>query len=358
MTRTALIVIACLALTACSGVARGVTEAVLNHKPSAPTSPCEIRGKPISGVRASLASQAAQPGKKTKVIMVHGISRHIPGYSARFRDALTQALGLDVESDGYKEILITHENFQAPDGAREVLGTLRVTRHTDQARSAEMLFYELTWSTISDPGRDALEFDQSGTYTYQRAEVNRVLKRFFDETIPDILTYRGLDQAKVNAAVGQAACWSFMEGWDALPGNGGQHFCDPRELDLSASLLRDDQFFVTHSLGSRITVDTMANATLLPLQTRGDPAGQALARALQEKTITVFMLSNQLPLLQIGVEPPQVVGHPDLFCRPGSVRHKERALKRLNLVALTDPNDILSYPIPPDYVAPVSYTHL
>ena len=76
----------------------------------------------------------------------------------------------------------------------------------------------------------------------------------------------------------------------------------------------------------------------------------ALVAGLQQKEMTVFMLSNQLPFLQIGLPPPAVTGQIDSYCRPDGEHYARRAFKKLNIVAFNDPNDLLSYSIPRSFV--------
>jgi hypothetical protein len=66
--------------------------------------------------------------------------------------------------------------------------------------------------------------------------------------------------------------------------------------------------------------------------------------------MTVFMLSNQMPLLQIGLPAPKVVGQIDSYCQEGGHKYAKRAFKKLDIVAFADPNDLLSYSITQDFV--------
>lgn len=347
----ALLALAALgALAACSGIARGVTQAVLDRKESG-TQPkmCEIRGRPLTGVADSLDAQAATPGKVTKVLMVHGISRHTPGYSARLQANMALALGMNATSEGYKEIHIRRPDFTDDGGQMTPLGVLRVTKHANLEDGRTLLFYELTWSEVTEGARATLDFDEG--MGYRRADVNRIVKTFFNEAVSDLMVYRGYGQAKITGAVGQAVCWTFLGGWDDLPGDGGAHVCaygGPRMLEAVA---RDDYFFVSHSLGSRIVVDTLAMAVTRSQEARAthDPKTNAVFDLLQDKEITVYMLSNQLPLLQLGIAQEGVFGAEGRYCGPGAPRAGERVFERLNLVAFSDPNDVLSYALPPGY---------
>ena len=48
----------------------------------------------------------------------------------------------------------------------------------------------------------------------------------------------------------------------------------------------------------------------------------------------------------MGREPQEITGQAAAFCGSTAPCADERLLKRLHLVAFTDPNDVLSYPVP------------
>ena len=58
------------------------------------------------------------------------------------------------------------------------------------------------------------------------------------------------------------------------------------------------------------------------------------------------MLSNQLPMLQMGSNPPVVVGQRDDYCLPDGKHYNERMLTKTSILAFSDPNDLLSFAIP------------
>ena len=66
--------------------------------------------------------------------------------------------------------------------------------------------------------------------------------------------------------------------------------------------------------------------------------------------LKVFMLANQLPLLQSGLEPASVQGAVPAYCRPDGAEFANRLFKETELIAFSDPNDLLSYPIPDAFV--------
>ena len=74
-----------------------------------------------------------------------------------------------------------------------------------------------------------------------------------------------------------------------------------------------------------------------------------LISELKAKHIPIFMLSNQLPILQLGRELPEYTGQADKFCRPEGIHYQSRMVNKTSIIAFSDPNDLLSYPIPPGF---------
>jgi hypothetical protein len=58
------------------------------------------------------------------------------------------------------------------------------------------------------------------------------------------------------------------------------------------------------------------------------------------------MLSNQLPLLQLGRSLPEVLNEHENYCLPEGSKYSERFANQTHIVAFSDPNDLLSYIIP------------
>ena len=189
-----------------------------------------------------------------KVIMVHGVGTHVPGYSARLSANLAQSLGLTVVAPEAKSFPIESPAFPG-----ETLGTLTVTRHTNAARDREMLFFELTWSPISQPAKDAIAFDNTAVYARQRAAANNIFKQFVNDVAPDPLVYTGTGRERIQVTIGQALCWAISADWQRLPDE--QRICTPDTPGFASRLDTDEFVFITHSLGSRITTDGLQRLT-------------------------------------------------------------------------------------------------
>ncbi len=337
-----------LLMAGCAGIAKGVTQAILEKKETATTDArqCYVRGRPFEGLETFLSREekgVSEPGAKCpdlKVLMVHGMGSHQPGYSARMAENLTRALSLDRVQEQYKELTL----YRPQDPERK-LGNLRVCRFMNGDGSRNMIFYELTWDSIVEQEKQDISFDGSEEYAYRRATINRLLKEFVNNTLPDVLMYNGTSHEMIHLAVAQSLCWMLTREWEELPDRGADS-CDPEKENIVKNL-DDEIVFITHSLGSRITVDTMQRlATIV----RSDPRMSACADALKNKKFTVFMLSNQLPLLELGRPKPEVTGQISAICSPTGSRSNERLFGELKIVAFSDPNDLFSYPLPPRFV--------
>ena len=340
-----------LGLSGCAGLARGITEGLMGRQgqESIDTKQCHVRGPAFEGLESSMQRQEEIaktdiPGRRSslKVLMVHGIGDHIPGYSTRLAENLARSLGLTRTGRRFKEFSLA--SAAAP-GTH--LGLLRVTRFLDDKGAREMLFYELTWDSIVEEEKQSLAFDSSSESSFRRAPINNTMKLFVNATIPDVMMYQGTSKAKILGSVGIALCWMFSRDWETLPQGGGPQSCGrdhPRYLDY----LEDDYAFITHSLGSRIMIDALQALPDFAQQAHPD-AHERLARIL-DRRLPVFMLSNQLPLLQLGQPRPGVYGQIDELCTEEFDPSTGRLFREIAIVAFSDPNDVMSYAIPQGFL--------
>lgn len=77
--------------------------------------------------------------------------------------------------------------------------------------------------------------------------------------------------------------------------------------------------------------------------------GKELIETLQNKRFRVYMLANQLPLLDMARAKPKVVGEIDSYCQAGGRKYDQRIVKEFFVVSFSDPNDPLSYSLPAWY---------
>jgi len=350
--------LAAVALGGCESFGRGVATAVLagDDGMTEDDRRCFVEGLPFDGLAPLLAQQAdygpLDPARhdpnrpQLKVLYVHGIGTHLPGHGAPLARGLAEALGLSVRSARHKVIPLI-----ARDDATQPLGELRIVRTTDDARLRDMLFYELTWSVINEPAKRAIAFDKSGLYSTRRASINQSMRVIVNDLAPDPIAYAGNSGELIQEAIGQSLCWAFSRTWSELPEAQAPEVCgfDQR---FGSRADKDPLAIITHSLGSRAAIDALQSIVerVQRPEFATEPHIVALRRELAERPIRLYMLSNQLPLLEAGQDPAAVRGLSAPFCTADAPRRAERFFGSTDIVAFNDPNDILSYPIPPDWV--------
>lgn len=338
---------ALLLLGGCESFGRGVTEAVLKSSGDGKdTRNCEVEGQPFPGIAPYLAAQDQLPPfgdtvgdrPEVKVLYVHGIGTHAPGHGTSLRQTLAKSLGLDVRAPRTKRIVISSPQFPQQD-----LGEINVSRLTDAQRRRDLLFYELTWSPITQPDKDLLAFDKEQDYVLRRAAVNQAMRSFINDVAPDPLAYAGQKREPILVAVTQSICWMISRSWSDLPELTEGTYCGAALAGFGSRMPEDQFVLITHSLGSRATLDAMQRLT--NLAPSADPRVKQVADQFAQRDIQVFMLSNQLPLLEAGREGQQVVGQTAAYCGPNATK-PGRFFGKTEIIAFSDPNDVMSYPVP------------
>jgi hypothetical protein len=324
----------CTLLLGCASISRGITEGIMGNPDEAKdTRMCQIEGPAFEGIQTFIqkqdlpqsTSKNAEKRLTTKLLMIHGIGTHHPGYSSRFAENLTRALNLTVTQEQVKEIDL-HDPRLAPG---KDLGHLKIRRFFDRAQTRELLFYELTWSAITEAQKQSIAYDNSGEYSYRRANLNDTMKVFLNNHISDPLLYSGPLRELVLLSVIQASCWMNYGEWDQYPNDTDQFCSTSKSPEYARQLAEDDIIIVTHSLGSRIAVD-----------------------AWQYLVGEINSAESQQVLEGKGYYGPEEIRNVRLFldgCQPEGPHYTQRLFKQLRIVAFSDPNDLFSYAIPPKY---------
>jgi hypothetical protein len=157
-------------ISGCSSISKGITQAFLEQE-TEDTRECWISGRSFDGLDNQLRTEnepASGTGTsdKLKLLMVHGIGNHAPGYSRRLQDGLIAEFGFENVDETIKTIALSHPAYPG------TLGVLRVHRYMTLQTSQEMLFFELTWDSIVDQEKQLLSFDYSTEASVKRAPFN------------------------------------------------------------------------------------------------------------------------------------------------------------------------------------------
>ena len=330
-------------LSGCTSISKGITQAYLEQE-TEDTRQCWISGRSFDGLDDLIQADdepasGTNDSDKLKVLMVHGIGNHAPGYSRRLQDGLVEEFGFESMDETVKTITLSRS------ASSDNLGALRVHRYMDLESSREMLFYELTWDPITDQEMALLSFDYSTEASVKRAPFNHTLKTFINNTVPDALMYNSKYRVPIQLSVAQAICWILSEKWENLPHNRKSH-CNINDPSYLSEFDQSNFAIISHSLGSRISLDALQESMQY---ISGQPGYEDVIEKFKNKPMYLYMLSNQLPLLQLGQELPQVHDQVKSVCTAEGDKYDERFFEKLQIVAFSDPNDLFSYTVSPGY---------
>jgi hypothetical protein len=280
---------------------------------------------PFPGLRADLKQTSTNHGT-LRLLIVHGMSNHTQGYSSNFVDLIAKRLAL---SRSEQEIAVLTNKDGVTNGY--LTTTDLVGNETNKLRA-----YELTWSpaTLTEKMK---QFGLDAQLNGRRARLNRRIKStLLNDGFADAILYLNENfRPRIQEPVTNAI-WRILDD-------------DFKTNDLLV--------IVTHSLGSKITFDSL-DIVSDELATRKDSETAGLTN-LAAGLSYLFMLANQVPLLRLGET--NMVTEREPAQRPSAVQKflntRRRALEQrqpgrpvsaqptLRVMAVTDPNDLLSYPL-------------
>ena len=312
---------------------------------------CQIEGKPFQGIFPLIKDSA----NTTKVLMVHGVAKHEPGYSTQLLQGLANKMRLNQISEITKNITLTD-----PLDATKKLGNLRIRQLSNEDKGHKLVFYELTWSEINDDRKKILAYDMSGDYAFHRAFVNEKIKRITNDFIPDQMLYVGDARKDILISFSQSFCWMVAKTWNDLPVTTNQACGVAELLSAHVSMKKDHYVFITHSLGSRIVIDGLQRIARMfgdkdnerrnKVDEYDTIVSDKFVQSFRELRVPIFMLANQLPMFQVTRETPEITGQYDAYCRAEGEHYNLRTLSDTDIIAFNDPNDILSYTITKEFM--------
>jgi hypothetical protein len=293
---------------------------------------------------------------EVRVLFVHGICTHTED------SWITK--GWDVVIPGY----FTSATFTGKELAQ--VGQVRLYDREYMIGKNTLSGRFLIWSPLTAADKSKLNFDNSpdyvdarGQFTWKRASLNATLKaQLLNDCLSDAVIYAGYRSTEIQSALQNAIC-------AALDGTTSNNTCDfPAAYGHGSRKI----FIVTESLGSRMVFDAIS-ALKLEAERKGPNALAAFDEAVSPIT-QIFMLANQLPILALARPAPDSPDKPaGAAASPtpsmatalsvlsnARTRHHSRQQEKgesstfespIGLIAFTDPNDLLSYRIPPSDTA-------
>lgn len=229
----------------------------------------------------------------------------------------------------------------------------------------------LVWSPLTDSIKDTIDYDAppsavggpsgqntrpNGMFPFERATLNNELKvSLMNRCMADAVIYSGPSGDMIRRAMAVNLCEFILGG--TIDERGRCQFAEQRQSSALA--------IMGESMGSKLIFDAVRT---LNRMAAGDPAAvQALEEAIG-RTLGIYMISNQLPLLDLAGDPSQsepvtmsradarsssIQGFLDVLAAGRRTLQSEdpEFIERhgeLEIIAFTDPNDLLSYRLLPD----------
>ena len=143
------------------------------------------------------------------------------------------------------------------------------------------------------------------------------MRSFVNDIAPDPLAYAGQKREPILVSVGQSICWVVSRSWSELPELTEDTLCGPDLPGIGSRVALDD--FVDHHPQPGQPGDARrAAAADQPADRRRPAPASGWPTISSDRDIQVFMLSNQLPLLEAGREGQQVTGQVGAYCGPSA----------------------------------------
>jgi hypothetical protein len=268
----------------------------------------------------------------TRVIWVHGMCTHDASWATERHATFAAALGTEP--------------------GRTIGGPGQRVAFETRVEGNKLNVDYLIWSPLTRPYKERLDYDkpvvQGGEFPHVRAPLNNTLKvGLVNDCLSDAVIYTGPNGNPVRGWLREALCSSF-----------GGRYSDAVGCDVPDSVPTKRTVLISESLGSKILFDAIRAIWKKP--------SPAIARQLSSVQL-VFMVSNQVPLLDTADQRPlrrfvASQGLAPVLSSGSSVgaavdvlseaRLRARTFRKapddeLQVVAFTDPNDLLSYRLTP-----------
>jgi len=297
----------------------------------------------FSGISGMLAKD-----KPLDVLFVHGMCTHGADWA---RGAVQNVY---VELEGNKDDVKLMP--VAVDGTDIVLYQQTLETSLGKLRANALL-----WSPLTAPLKGQLCYDQTNksascpsteaakVYPYQRATLNRILKdTILDDCLSDAMIYQGKSRDEINRQMQRAILQAVAtSGGGARVASNAEAAAEvPQHIPLVV---------VTESLGSKVAFDALYK---LSTNVQTSAAGTRTWNRITQ----IFMGANQLPILALAdrqldgtvSSARDSSGYPEdpisalMSARRGTMNLLDGKVQKLpQVVAFTDPNDLLSFILAP-----------
>jgi hypothetical protein len=276
------------------------------------------------------------------VVMAHGMCTHDPEWAAQSINSMMEVLSSQQPR--------LDKNTEAP----QIPGTeIQMIRSQVTGEGATFRISALVWSPLTAKLKQQLLYDRTGDPSTdcatdkeckpKRVRLNALIKdKLVSDCFADALIYQGGSKDEILRQMKIALAYATAPEIDISSASF-------KALDVQSATLRADKAsasaegslaVITDSLGSKVLFDALdAQATK-----NSTPAARAAADRTRERIGLVFMRANQLPLLALadaerqGSDPIKSLANEKTQVRGATGFQR-------TVVAFSDPNDLLSYPL-------------
>jgi hypothetical protein len=281
---------------------------------------------------AARAAKAEQPAT-VRILLVHGMGIEEPRkWEAPLVNGIASKMNLEPDGENSSQTFIQ---------SGHTLGILWRYPFKQRGTGVPVRMYALTWSAATTEWKTK-KFATDEEYGRYRLIGDRLLKKdLMDSRFSDAVLYAGEYRKYMQYPVVESVSYILQD--DFGP--------------------KDELAMITESLGSYMTYDTLLRMSNGYRFLHDKDYVQDAQRFIGH-TNTVYMLANQIPLLELSdVNNPPSEKNPEArmngrtplesesqllkqFARVRAAQRPKRGVPLdLNLVAFSDPNDLLSYPI-------------
>jgi hypothetical protein len=225
----------------------------------------------------------------------------------------------------------------APIPAPNAQNTGLLYRFDLASRDRQVTFMYLRWSTLTAVPKTALDEPNRPP----GALLHNVAKSFEQNNLADVVLYGGEYRDVLRPVVERALC-VFVGGVPFDPTN--PRLCNGGEANIPTAI-------ITHSLAGYMLMDAMGDIYHPPTP-ETVPEDRSAAFKVGHYLDQIFMLANQLKMLDLSTRTSEEQA-PQIVRRFGETwgafylprRRSERELSSRQVLAISDPNDILSWEV-------------
>jgi hypothetical protein len=294
----------------------------------------------FSGVADAFKSSDGQLVPEVDLVAIHGIGFHDVSWVRQMIAQLAPPLGFNWDGNLPQPVSLAY-------GAQ--LYAVVLSDPTRRLRLSAVL-----WSPISSQAKKTLCYDvnevtstctdAASFFREHRASLNGFGKsQILDDRLSDATFYMGDEGGRrIRAAVEDALLRTLSTEGTTLA---------QLESGATATSRAVPLYVVSESLGSKVVIDSLQE-----LET--NKQAPEFAKDTRSHIGALYLLANQLPLLNLGARGNSEAGTPDAyahlktFARARNSRRQERNLAPvpIHIVAFSDPNDLLTYQLAADSV--------